>query len=418
MSDLDSLHTHHPKRNFSAVLEDGVPRGAENVLTRSYAVVGGEFQEVLDRRVDKYRSLQPDQVLLIKDFILDDMSARDTRRVDVPSPLAGVIGRVDAANGVVDIHETADGPPVARIRHLGPIAVQPGDTVAYGQSLGTQNNIGLGASAGKHVHIEIDTRYYQQFEHYLLDLVEGRLAVQAAHRAGVEPRAVVDDGVQRVGESGERVAAVQRALVAAGYRGAGDTPIAVDGVYRLSMQGAVLRFQQEHGLPASGDVDAPTWRAALDLTPGRRALPPPVADELPPALSPAHRGLLDRIRGRLGQLDAPSGLSDCDRERVAGALLRLAVEHRLSSVDHVLVGDARPGGNQARVFLVQGRLDDPAQRRAWMPMADALGPPVEDALVRSRRPEHTVSGRDMDMPAQTHTQAAEPSHGTAPRAMA
>src|SRR5690606_8639380 len=128
VEDLESLHTHHPKRNFHARLIEGIPRQAENTTTRSYAVIGGEFQEVLDARVDKYRSLGPDHVLIIKDFILDDTAVRDSRRVDVPSPVAGVIGRVDPANGVVDVHATADGPLVARIRHLGPIAVGVGDT--------------------------------------------------------------------------------------------------------------------------------------------------------------------------------------------------------------------------------------------------------------------------------------------------
>ncbi|GGJ97523.1 peptidoglycan-binding protein [Luteimonas terricola] len=387
VADLDSLHTHHPKRNFSAGLVYGLPVNAENTTTRSYAVVGGEFQEVLDGRVDKYRSLQPDQVLLIKDFILDDMTAANTRRVDVPSPVAGVIGRVDLPNGVVDVHETADGPLVARIRHLGPIAVEVGDSVAYGQSLGTQNNIGLGPKAGKHVHIEMDTRHYQQFGNYMLDLVEGRLPVQAVHRDSVEPRTFVDDGVQRVGEAGERVAAVQRALVAGGYRGTGDAPIAVDGVYRLSMQGAVLQFQQDQGLEPSADVDAPTWRKALDLTLGKPLLPPTVADESPEHPPAAQQGLLDRIRGRLGALDPPDGpaLSGCERERVACSLLRLAVEHRLDTVDHVLPGGgAPPGSSDARVFVVQGRLDDPAQRRAWMPMAEALGTPVAESVAYLR----------------------------------
>ena len=101
----------------------------------------------------------------------------------------------------------------------------------------------------------------------------------------------------------------------------------------------------------------------------------------PPPLPPARQGLLDRIRGRLGSLDAtgPAALDGCDRERAACALLRLAVEHGLERVDHVLVGDARPGVDPL-VFLVQGRLDDPAQRRTSMPLAQAVGTPVEESM--------------------------------------
>lgn len=415
VTDLQSLVTHHPRANANARLVDGLPDGAENVRSRSYAVIGGEFQGVQALRTDrKYRSLQPDQVLLVKDFILDDPTAVDTRRVDVPSPLAGVIGRVDRANGVVDVHETVDGPLVARIRHLGPIAVEVGGTVAYGQALGTQNNVGLGARAGKHVHIEMDTRYYQQFEHYMLDLVEGRLPVQATHRAGVTPRVVVDDSVQRVGEAGERVAAVQRALAAGGYRNADGTTIAADGIYRLSMQGAVLQFQHDHGLTPTGDVDAPTWRTALDLSLGRPLLPPTATGEPPSRLPAAQQGLLDRIRGRLGALDPSCGpaLSDGDSERVACSLLRLAVEHRLERVDHVLAaGDPRAGASGARVFIVQGDLGDPAQRRAWMRMDEAMDSPVAESVARVRLLA------EAGMPMSAHHGTIEQSHG-APTARA
>lgn len=387
VTDLESLVTHHPRANAGARLVDGLPDGAENISARSYAVIGGEFQEVQALRTDrKYRSLEPDQILLIKDFILDDLTARDTRRVDVPSPIAGVIGRVDPPNGVVDIHETADGPVVARLRHLGPIEVAVGDTVAYGQSLGTQNNIGLGHRAGKHVHIEMDTRHYRQLENYMLDLVEGRLPVQATHRKDIAPRAVLHDGVLRVGERGERVATVQRALAAGGYRAADGSPIEADGVYRLSMQGAVFAFQQDRGLASSGDIDAQTWHEALERTLGKPLLPPPVVDGLQPRLPPAYRGLFERISERLGALEPTAGpalSTHCGRERMACALLQLAVEHRLDTIDHVLPGgDTAHGARADRALIIQGRLDDPAQRRAWLGMEEALATPVAASLAR------------------------------------
>lgn len=404
---LESLVTHHPRANAKARLLDGLPDQAEKIASRSYAVIGGEFQEVQALRTDqKYRSLEPDQVLLIKDFILDDMTSANTRRVDVPSPVPGIIGRVDAANGVVDISEAQGGRVVARIRHLGPIAVEVGEAVAYGQSLGTQNNTGLQATAGKHVHIEMDTRYYQQFDHYMLDLVEGRLPVQAQHRTGVAPRAVMDDGVQRVGEAGSRVADVQRALVAGGYRGVHAAPIAVDGVYRLSMQGAVLQFQHDHGLAATGDIDAPTWRQALDITQGKPILPPPVVHDPPGIGLNARERLLDQIRGRLGALDTAGGppLAGGQRECMAHALLGLAAEHRLESVDHVLFGAPHAANAGERVIVVQGRLDDPAHRRASMPTTEAIGTTVADSLVR-------LQGlRERDDPGSRHQDPAAHAH--------
>jgi hypothetical protein len=403
-TDLESLFTHHPKRNRDANLVQGVPANAENVQTRGYGVIGGEFQELMYARFDKYRSLAADQVLLIKDFILDDVTATDTRRVDVPAPVAGVVGRVDTRNGVVDICNPTDDRVIARIRHLGPIAVAVGEEVAYGQSLGTQNNTGLKPTAGKHVHIEMDTRHYQQFDNYIRDLVEGRLPVQAALREDVLPRPVVDDGVLRVGEAGERVAAVQRALAAGGYRTVGDMPIDVDGVYRLSMQGAVLAFQQDHGLAPTGDIDPDTWRTALDVTLGRPILPPTVHDPEPAAPSRPHEPLLQRIRGHVGAIDAAFGRDfDEASERMSLALARLAAERQLSTVDHVVLSGPRADAQAgARVFVVQGRLEDPAHRRAWMSTDEAVATPAEVSMQRLQGlfaqqgagPERRMAGED------------------------
>ena len=384
VTDLESLVTHHPGANHAARLESGVPVDAENPARRSYGVIGGEFQELQTARTDwSYGGLGPDQVLLVKDFILDDPAVSDSRRVDVPAPAAGLVGRVDARNGVVDIVDPADQLLIARVRHLGPIAVQAGDHVAYGQALGTQNNIGLPRSAGKHVHIEMDTRFYRQFDGYVRDLVEGRLPVEAAHRAGVEPRVVADDGVLRVGESGERIRMVQRALVAGGYRAVGGLPIEADGVYRLSMQGAVLAFQVDHGLDPTADIDAATWRKSLDVALGRPVLPALPFDGGGQGKPPTGGfRLLEQIRGHVGTLDALGATAPAvDGERLALALAGQAAAHGLTSVDHVLLAPAQGGrGEPSRMFIIQGALDDPAQRRASMSLDEAHAVPPRESL--------------------------------------
>ena len=271
-SDLESLVTHHPGANRNAVFRDGVPVGVENADRRSYGMVGGELQELETRRTDGgARSvLGENQVLLIKDFMLEDSRIRSggvgVRDVDVPSPVAGYVGRRIDDQGLVEIYDRQGGDVVARMRHLSGISVNVGDTVEYGQSLGTQDRIGLPATAGKHVHLEMDTRFYQQYENYMQDLADGRLAIDPARRgAGMEARAVVDDGVVRVGESSDRVRDLQRVLAEENYRGRDGQPVAQDGIYSLSMQPAVLNFQRDHGIPQTGDIDAETLRLAPPL---------------------------------------------------------------------------------------------------------------------------------------------------------
>ena len=180
---------------------------------------------------------------------------------------------------------------------MSPIAVNVGDEVVYGQSLGTQNRAGLSSSHGKHVHLEMDTRYYQEFENYVSDLVSGRLSVQADYRKGVQPLPVVDDGVMRLGESGERVAAVQRALVADGYRDVGNKPIEIDGVYRPGMQGAVLAFQQDHRIPRTGDIDPATYQLALRVNLDKTLGPVERQPDFPVPDMPLFRQTHDLARG-------------------------------------------------------------------------------------------------------------------------
>ena len=260
-------------------------RNAEQPDRRDHAFIDGEFQEI---EVLSARSSNGEQILLIKDFILEDPSlARDVRNVDVPSPVTGYVADIIPRQGLIDIHNEKDGYLVARIRHMNDFSVKIGDSVEYGQSLGKQSDVMTG---GKHVHIEMDTRHFQEFRNYVDDLVSGRLPVQASLREGVQPQPVVDDGVARLGESGERVRQVQQALIADGYRATGGAAIVADGVYRRDLQGAVVAFQQDHGLRQTGDIDQATWQQAMHIN-RQQSLGPVSARPQPEALRETVPGL-------------------------------------------------------------------------------------------------------------------------------
>lgn len=405
VSDFDGLVTHHPIGNAQARVVSGVPVQVENARTRSYGVIGGEIQEIETRRTDggPASALQEDQVLLTKDFMLEDSrivaGGRGVRDVDVPSPFAGYVNRIESRLGGVDIYDRQGGQLVARVLHMDPINVAVGDSIEYGQALGVQDMRGMRPGTGKHVHMEVDTRYYQHYENYMEDLVSGRLSIDSARQTqGIEARPVIDDGVIRIGESADIVRRVQQQLNEEGFRGADNQPLQVDGVYRLSMQAAVINFQQARGLPQTGDIDPVTLQ---EIAP--RVLPPMLNGErpgegAPPGLLPylnrhgAVPGndppraiddpLLSQAERAVRQLDRGPGREyDGQGACMAASAACLAKANGLSRIDHIFLSEARGSTRkEENLFVVQGAPGDPAHLRAQMKTQDAIDMPVEKSL--------------------------------------
>ncbi|WCE05670.1 XVIPCD domain-containing protein [Pseudoxanthomonas sp. JBR18] len=98
---------------------------------------------------------------------------------------------------------------------------------------------------------------------------------------------------------------------------------------------------------------------------------------------PEHRLYAQIARG-VHQLDAEVGRApDEASARMIARLMPLAREKGFRRVDHVVlsrhIGLVEQGEN---VFLVQGRLDDPAHKRAFISTDEATGTPVADSLRR------------------------------------
>lgn len=407
--EFEGLVTHHPISNAGAEIKGGLPTEVEDARHRSYGLIGGKLEELETRQSDaKSSAIGPDQVLLIKDFILEDSRiapfGRGARDVDVPAPFAGYVGRVIPGQGLVDILDRKDGELLARIRHLKPIDVSVGDTVQYGQTLGTQGAVGLGRDGRKHVHMEVDTGQYQQYANYVEDLVSGRLALGPADRGtGIEPRAVVDDGVTRVGESNGVVRIVQQRLNEGGFRGADGERLAEDGIYRLSMQRAVINYQAAEGLPQSGDLDAatlqriaptifppavnsprnPAWPALLD---GQAQLHDAPAGDAP------SDPLFAQAQDAMQHLEESLGRGyDAHSERMAASVACLAKANGFDHIDHIVLSSATERAAQgAHVIAVQGAMNDPAHLRAQMGTDDALAVPADASLARLARIEPMV----------------------------
>jgi hypothetical protein len=247
--------------------------------------------------------------------------------------------------------------------------------------------------------MEVDTRYYQHYENYMEDLVSGRLSIDPARQTqGIEARPAIDDGVIRIGDSADIVRQVQQHLNDEGFRGADNQPLQVDGVHRLSMQAAVINFQQARGLPQTGDIDPVTLQ---EIAP--RVLPPMLNGErpdegAPPGLPPylnrhgAVPGndppraiddpLLAQAERAVRQLDRSSGREYDDQDAcMAASAACLAKANGLSRIDHILLSEARGSTQKGEnLFVVQGAPGDPAHLRAQMKTQDAIDIPVEKSL--------------------------------------
>lgn len=74
---------------------------------------------------------------------------------------------------------------------------------------------------------------------------------------------------------------------------------------------------------------------------------------------------------------------DADRVRLAAALTVLAKENGLSRIDHVVLSRGGAGIQDGdNVFVVEGRLDDPAHRRAHMNTEQAMQMPNDGSIQR------------------------------------
>lgn len=120
-------------------------------------------------------------------------------------------------------------------------------------------------------------------------------------------------------------------------------------------------------------------------------------------LGDADRSLYRQIRAGVERLDAESGKQwDESSQRMSASLFVLAKEQGLSRVDHVVLNN--PTESLARgekVFIVEGAMDDPAQRRGTMNTMDALRAPEAESLHRA---EALAANPEQQPAQQVHAQ--------------
>lgn len=124
-------------------------------------------------------------------------------------------------------------------------------------------------------------------------------------------------------------------------------------------QEAPAETQPSHGVPSS-DKHRQADAAALD------------------------QASLANIRDKTESAFAQNDLHPTSREidRISACLVLEAKQARLGQVDHVVLSRHGDGTIGRNVFAVEGKLDDPASRRAHVETAQAIAAPLEETLTR------------------------------------
>lgn len=185
VTDYDDLSNHHPSNNYQ---EQG----------RTYATVNGHKEEVVSR--DGHTMVSKDFVLYDPTGIrrLGDVTAAD-KQVPVPSPFAGVV-EVNPGRTLLTIRDPVTREPLVQVRHMSGISLQNGDTVEYGQALGTQSN---NSTRHVHTHMDVNTRHINQFDQYLKDVSSGAITTD-----GYLPDQASNDAQRFIEQAGTRLTAL------------------------------------------------------------------------------------------------------------------------------------------------------------------------------------------------------------------
>ncbi|RXR06565.1 XVIPCD domain-containing protein [Pseudoxanthomonas composti] len=161
--------------------------------------------------------------------------------------------------------------------------------------------------------------------------------------------------------------------------------------YQPGSLGIVLgQSQTRGGNPQSGHAPGEVpGRDSINVNPtsigvpsGSPAVPPTV--ERTGSIDHNNDPILKSTRDAVARLDQSLGRdSDEASERMTASLARLARENGLERVDHVVLNKQTERLHQGEnVFVVQGRLDDPAHLRAHISTQQAVETPVQESLQR------------------------------------
>jgi len=156
-----------------------------------------------------------------------------------------------------------------------------------------------------------------------------------------------------------------------------DTFRSEDGAYLFQMRGNDLLISNRAGESVS-IRDFQPGMLGIELNRGREV----VEGTAEPGRSGALEShpLLQQSTEAVARLDAELGkVQDDNSLRLAASMALLAQSSGFDRIDRIVIGQSPSAdGQHVRAFVVQGDMSDPAQRRAGMPVDQALAVPADD----------------------------------------
>jgi peptidoglycan hydrolase-like protein with peptidoglycan-binding domain len=380
VTNYGQLENHHPSKRLQ---ESG----------RVYARVNGENEEILGNYRGTAVLTPGGEYMVSKDMVLT-APGLSNGNVPIPSPAAGVIGKIDRDDGVITINDPKTGDTMFQIRHaqIDP-NLKAGDKIEYGQSLGKQHgyNNGNPDAFPDHVHFDVNTKYIAQADKWIKDMHAGTLTTdkrpaQTENLTNPAPTFVpisgnfpkpadppLADGKLSFGEKGPEVEKLQRALIAAGAVDAEGKALNPDQDYGRRTREAVEDYQKKNGQPVTGVADqkmltdlgviAPAQQTPTQQTPAQQtpAQQTPV-EQTPTQQTPTPQPAANKVSGGpndygsdnpLGNLIArgEGDYGSYNRGR-AGDANGAKIDFSEMTVGELMRRQALPSGDPDRLFAV------------------------------------------------------------------
>jgi peptidoglycan hydrolase-like protein with peptidoglycan-binding domain len=206
--------------------------------------------------------------------------------------------------------------------------------------------------------------------------------------------------VNKQGDRGADVGALQDDLARLGYNAADGTTIHADQHFGPRTKEALESFQASHGLKADG-IAGPATFAAIEEAKARVAAVPSLTDPRHPA-----NGIYEQAFRCVASIDAEQGRQPGPHtQNFAGGLTAAATAAGFNRVDHVVLSD-----DASRGWAVQGDLKSPFKQYTEVNVMTAIQTPLEQSsqeaavnIQNTAQQQATVQQQSQDM-----TQQASP----------